>query len=67
MNKKNPALIPSAEVERAISWLKTCRDLCDNGKPLSPAEKTDFNSAVALEMAKAEDRRCPSPQGKLGV
>lgn len=54
-------LIPSLEVERVMTWLKTV----DLSEPLSPAERAAFESSKAAEMARAIARRQPSPQLEL--
>lgn len=46
-------------------WARVCKELAMRGEPLTPAEKSTYNSLRAAEMARAEARRAPSPQLEL--
>lgn len=60
---RNPRLTPSDEVERVLATLRAV----DLSAPLTPEEQAEFAASKAREMARAELRRLPSPQGLLEV
>lgn len=67
MTKPLFRLTPTSEVERVMAHFAECRALCESSTPLSDAEKSEFDTLKAREMARAEARREPSPQKELGV
>ena len=49
----------------AAEWLSHCAWLCRYGRPMTPAELTEFNQSKARQAAQDEQRRNPQPQLEL--
>lgn len=57
------ALVPTAEVELVLALLKDV----DLAAPLTADERRSFDASRAREMARAEAKRQPHPQGEMEV
>ena len=50
-----------------LSGLRAAREALERGEPMTLAELAEFNRQRAQEVARAEQRHNPTPQGEMAL